>query len=103
MSALSLALRQSACQSERNGSGPQEVAEVKGYGGAVAFTHAHRATRMQPGRCSHLPHVHPRQPRLDRVKGAVAAALQIHQRPLKGLLLLRAHHHVECCTADLGV
>eukprot|EP00964_Phaeocystis_antarctica_P018462 scaffold10206_cov63-Phaeocystis_antarctica.AAC.4 len=59
-----------------------------------------RATRMQPGCCSHLPHVHPRQPRLDRLEATVRI---VHQRPLKGLLLLRAHHHVERCAADLGV
>eukprot|EP00964_Phaeocystis_antarctica_P029188 scaffold16449_cov38-Phaeocystis_antarctica.AAC.2 len=58
---------------------------------------------MQPGCCSHLPHVHPRQPRLNRVEGAFAAAISCHQRPLKGLPLLRAHHHVERCAAHLGV
>eukprot|EP00964_Phaeocystis_antarctica_P086402 scaffold54702_cov50-Phaeocystis_antarctica.AAC.1 len=82
MSALSLALRQSACQSERS-----------------------RWLRSPKGGwrcCSHLPHVHPPQPRLDRVEG-VAVAPNVHQRPLKGLLLLRAHHHVERCAADLGV
>eukprot|EP00964_Phaeocystis_antarctica_P005506 scaffold3011_cov32-Phaeocystis_antarctica.AAC.2 len=57
---------------------------------------------MRPGCCSHLPHVHPRQPLLDRAEGAVAVPT-CHQRPLKGLLLLRAHHHVERRAADLGV
>eukprot|EP00964_Phaeocystis_antarctica_P127440 scaffold91109_cov36-Phaeocystis_antarctica.AAC.1 len=46
MSALSLALRQSACQSERNGSGPQGLHGVKEYSGAGVLTQ--RAARMQP-------------------------------------------------------
>eukprot|EP00964_Phaeocystis_antarctica_P020779 scaffold11500_cov44-Phaeocystis_antarctica.AAC.3 len=102
MSALSLALRQSACQSERNGSGPQEVAGAKRVCSEAGVLRQ-RATRMQPGCCSHLPHVHPRQPLLDRVEVDVAGAPMCHQRPLEGLLLRRAHHHVERCAADLGV
>eukprot|EP00964_Phaeocystis_antarctica_P061574 scaffold36811_cov63-Phaeocystis_antarctica.AAC.2 len=91
MSALSLALRHSACQSERNGSGPQKVAGSNPNATSEGIY------------CSHLPHVHPRQPRLDRKEVVVVAVLSVHQRPLKGLLLLRAHHHVERCAADLGV
>eukprot|EP00964_Phaeocystis_antarctica_P087705 scaffold55717_cov65-Phaeocystis_antarctica.AAC.1 len=102
MSALSLALRQSACQSERNGSGPPKrwlhVPWRKGYSEAGVLTH--RATRLQPQGAAlmHLPHVHPRQRLLDRVE-----ADGCQHRPLTGLLLLRAHHHVERCAADLGV
>eukprot|EP00964_Phaeocystis_antarctica_P078438 scaffold48789_cov70-Phaeocystis_antarctica.AAC.2 len=64
-----------------------------------------RATRLQPQRvcCSHLPYVHLRQPRLDRKEVVVVAVLSVHQRQLKGLLLLRTHDHVERCAADLGV
>eukprot|EP00964_Phaeocystis_antarctica_P047223 scaffold27314_cov42-Phaeocystis_antarctica.AAC.1 len=91
MSALSLALRQSACPI-----GEERLRAPKSW-------RAHTESNpMQPTRvcCSHLPHVHPRQPRLDRVE---AVGPRARQRPLKGLLLRRAHHHVERRAADLGV
>eukprot|EP00964_Phaeocystis_antarctica_P116619 scaffold80545_cov53-Phaeocystis_antarctica.AAC.1 len=46
MSALSLALRQSACHSERNGSGPQEVA-VAQRGNSGGCAHTGSTARMQ--------------------------------------------------------
>jgi hypothetical protein len=49
--------------------------------------HGPNATRVL---CSHLPHVHPRQARLDRVE--VVVAIGCHQRPLKGCLEGRSKH-----------
>eukprot|EP00964_Phaeocystis_antarctica_P123484 scaffold87141_cov63-Phaeocystis_antarctica.AAC.1 len=74
------------------------------HGGAGVLTR--RATRMHNPIATrvllaHLLHVHPRQPRLDRVEVVVAEGC--HQRPLEGLLLRRAHHHVELRAAHLGV
>eukprot|EP00964_Phaeocystis_antarctica_P007152 scaffold3867_cov59-Phaeocystis_antarctica.AAC.2 len=81
------------CQSERT---------AQGHSGAGVLTTQSNpnATRVL---LAHLPHVHPRQPRLDRKEVVVVAVLSVHQRQLKGLLLLRAHHHIERCAADLGV
>eukprot|EP00964_Phaeocystis_antarctica_P098377 scaffold64387_cov64-Phaeocystis_antarctica.AAC.5 len=77
---------------------------VKGYSGAGVLTHTEQPECNQAGAAllAHLPHVHPRQPLLDRVE-VVADSQSVHQRPLKGLLLRRAHDHVERCAADLGV
>eukprot|EP00964_Phaeocystis_antarctica_P078757 scaffold48999_cov58-Phaeocystis_antarctica.AAC.3 len=75
---LSSTLRHSACQVQRSSSGPE----------VCPYEH--------PGRCSHLPHVHPRHARLDRVK-------VLAERRFECLLLLRAHHHVERCAARLRV
>eukprot|EP00964_Phaeocystis_antarctica_P037405 scaffold21360_cov65-Phaeocystis_antarctica.AAC.4 len=104
MSALSLALRQSACVSI----GEERLRSKRWLScGAwwlwLACSHTEQpecTTRVLC--CSHLPHVHPRQSHLDRVEAAVSGP-KCHQRPLKGPLLRRAHHHIERCAADLGV
>eukprot|EP00964_Phaeocystis_antarctica_P162159 scaffold135901_cov217-Phaeocystis_antarctica.AAC.1 len=80
-------LRHSACQSGREG---RLRALRDGW-----CDHS-QGPGEQPGRRLHLPHVNACQPRLDRFE-AVASG----ERRLEGLLLLRAHDHVELSPACL--
>eukprot|EP00964_Phaeocystis_antarctica_P037408 scaffold21360_cov65-Phaeocystis_antarctica.AAC.7 len=94
MSALSLALRQSACQSERNGSGPQAVwLWLKRGMVELAFSHTESNPNATVCRVLLAP----------AARAVALVPISVHQRPLKGLLLLCAHHHVERRAADLGV
>ena len=85
MAFLSSMLRHSACQS-REGPAGYIVRAQPGPWGA------------QLGRCSRLPHVHPRQLILNRFE-AVACS----KGCLEGFLLRRTHDHVELRSAGLHV
>eukprot|EP00964_Phaeocystis_antarctica_P048733 scaffold28220_cov74-Phaeocystis_antarctica.AAC.3 len=92
MSALSFALRQSACQSERNGSAPHAEG-VKGYRGAVACSQ--RAARMQLGvllaPAARPPAAAPpRSTRSRRPKGSPAPSQRTPAAPCSSPYLLDA-------------